>query len=131
EIDALDALDTEQPIVLDATSTEAPQAPPPVAPVRNVADARRLAESGKRAEAIVGLRQLRSKQPKSAYVRLLLGDLYFEQLWWSDGLAEYAAAIAQRGSLRKRALVNQNAIRALGSQKTRRKAQSFLIHKIG
>lgn len=131
ELDDLDEPDTEKAIVIETSNAEPQQAALPPAPVRTVADARRLAASGNRAEAIVGLRQLRSKRPKDAHVRLLMGDLYFEQRWWSDGLAEYAAAIALRGSLRKRALINQNAIRALGSHKTRRKAQSLLIHKIG
>lgn len=128
--DSSDEVDTEKAIVIDDAHDPSTQIKPP-REVRSVTDARALAAEGRRSEAIVGLRQLRSKQPKAAYVRLLLGDLYFEQLWWSDGLAEYSAAVGIKGSLRKRALINQNAIHALGSPKTRRKAQSFLANRIG
>tara|TARA_R110002073_G_scaffold208011_2_gene368277 strand:+ start:6535 stop:8424 length:1890 start_codon:yes stop_codon:yes gene_type:complete len=105
--------------------------PPAVLQVRSVADALQLSRQGKREEAISGLRQLVRKQPKNARLSLALGNLYFEQMWWSAGLEQYQEAIRKDRKTRRSPVVIKNAIRALGSSKTRRKAQTLLRKQIG
>ena len=49
----------------------------------NLHDAVSLIKDGKRDHALASLRVLRKKTPKSAYIPFLLGNLYFDQPWWS------------------------------------------------
>ncbi len=114
---------------VDPPAVEA--AEPPTIRVRNVSDAKRLSRQGKRPEAIGGLRQLIRKQPKNARLSLALGNLYFEQMWWSAGLEQYQHALRKDRKTRKSPTLIKNAIRALGSSKTRLKAQRLLRKQIG
>ncbi len=119
--------------VEDVSPTEEP--PEPVAPapieVRNVDDAKKLIDQGRREEAIAGLRALKRKHPKSAYIPYLLGHLYFDKRWWSIGMREYKDAIKNNRSYRKRSVLNKNVIRALGSDKSKSKAITLYLKTIG
>jgi serine/threonine-protein kinase len=105
--------------------------PPPKIEVNSVADVEALLREGRKGEAIAGLERLRARQPKSAYVPYLLGNLYFERKWWSDGLEAYRDAIRANRAYRGRAVLVRNAIRALSSKKTFRNAQALITRDIG
>jgi eukaryotic-like serine/threonine-protein kinase len=96
-----------------------------------VGDVEKLIKAGKKGEAIAALEKLQRANPKSAYIPYLLGNLYFERMWWTDGMQRYRAAIANNREYRKRAVLIKNTIRALGSAKTSGKAWSLLQSVIG
>jgi hypothetical protein len=117
---------------VEEAKVDAPETQPkpvPAKPVTSVADAQALITAGKKLEAIVGLQKLWRDNPKSAYIPYLLGNLYFERLWYTQGLQAYAGAVAADHSYRARATLNHNAIRALGAAKTASRAYAFI--KIG
>jgi eukaryotic-like serine/threonine-protein kinase len=118
-----------EPTVEDAPAED--PAPPPRREVRTIADAKKLIAAGKREEAIRGLRKLQREIPKSAYIPYLLGNLYFEKKWWKDGILAYRDAIKNNRIYRKKAILNQNLIRALGSEKTKGKAIWTFEHYVG
>lgn len=99
--------------------------------VDSVRDVEELLRAGRRDEAVAGLEKLRRKHPKNAYVAYLLGNLYFERRWWTDGMKAYRAAIQNNRAYRGRATLNRNVIRALGSAKTYGRASYLIRNDIG
>ena len=124
------ATTTEEQIDPPATK----QAPPPApAPVRELTanEITALIKAGKRDEAERALLFLKRKYPKNAYYPYLLGNLYFDKMWWTDGLEEYAKAIRNNRGYRWRPVLIKNAIHALGSEKTKNRAVNLLRRSIG
>ncbi len=113
----------------EAEATTAAPAPPVVAPT--IAAAVDLIEQKRSEEAIAALRALKTRMPKNAYVSYLLGNLYFEKSWWTVGMDQYRAAIQHSRAYRKKPILTQNVIRALGNHKTRPKAMLLLTRVIG
>jgi serine/threonine-protein kinase len=99
--------------------------------VLSLAGARELIRQKKTGQAMAAIQALRKKNPKSAELPYLLGDLYFERRWWSDGLAKYREAIRMSGAYRKRASVQRNAILALSDDRTYPRARALLVKDIG
>jgi hypothetical protein len=69
--------------------------------------------------------------PASAYIPFLLGNLYYDQNWWTVAMEHYAAAIKKNAQYRSNPTLNRNVIRMLASDKTSRKAQGFLKLTVG
>ena len=124
EDEAADAPKTREEVEQNAGSA-APQL------ATNLHDAVELIKNGQRDLALASLRALRSKSPANAYIPFLLGNLYFDQLWWQVALDDYGEAIAKNGAYRGNPTLNHNVISMLGSAKTRAKAAGFLRTKIG
>jgi TolA-binding protein len=97
----------------------------------SVQEAIALIKDGKRDTALASLRALWKKQPNSSYIPFLLGNLYFDQRWWSVAMDHYAIAIKQAPDYRGNATLNKNVIQMLGSTKTRTRATNFLRSTIG
>ncbi|MEO8554324.1 MAG: protein kinase [Kofleriaceae bacterium] len=85
-----------------------------------------LIKQGKREEAIASLRILHKKQAKSAYIPFLLGSLYFDKMWWSVAMDNYATAIHVNAAYKANAVINRNLIKMLSSAKTRSRASGFI-----
>jgi eukaryotic-like serine/threonine-protein kinase len=119
----------------DVPGPEPQAAPPPPAstggPAPSIKDAERLVKSGQKDEAYRALIRLRKDNPKSAYVHYMLGNVQFDKLYYSDGLDSYEAAVSQNGDYRRNSFLNNNAIRALGYNKTRRAAEALIVRRIG
>ena len=106
--------------------------PPPPKPVETIRDVEKLIEEGKSEEAIQGILKLRRTDfPNSGYLAMLLGDLYFDKVYWSDGLDAYQDALRLNRSYRTKAQINENAIRALSHDQARIKANRLFIRQIG
>ena len=107
--------------------------PPPPAPslATTVKGAIAQIKAGKKELALASLRQLWKKQPNSAYIPFLLGNLYFDKKWWSVSMDHYKAAIKKNGGYRSNGVLNKNVIRMLASTKTRQAATNFLRGVIG
>jgi eukaryotic-like serine/threonine-protein kinase len=92
-------------VIALATGSAEPTAPgaaPPVATPASVAaggdppdlvDARALVAAGRADEAERALLALRRSHHDRAEVHYLLGRVYFERLWWSNGMKAYRDAI--------------------------------------
>ncbi|HEX7839858.1 MAG TPA: hypothetical protein VF469_20420, partial [Kofleriaceae bacterium] len=90
-----------------------------------------LIQEGKHDLAMASLRALWTKMPASAYIPFLLGNLYYDQRWWTVAMEHYAAAIKKNAQYRSNPTLNRNVIGMLASDKTSRKAQAFLRFTVG
>jgi serine/threonine-protein kinase len=106
-------------------------APPEPQIARTVHDAVVLIQKGEKPLALSSLRQLWKKQPSSAYIPFLMGNLYFDKQWWGVALEHYKAAIKKNQGYRRNPVLNKNVIHMLISTKTRQAATNFLRGVIG
>jgi serine/threonine-protein kinase len=106
-------------------------APAPPATATTLPAALQLIKEGKREQAIASLTALWKKTPNSSSIPFLLGNLYFDQRWWSVALEHYTVAIKKNADYRANQILNHNVIRMLGSPKTSRMAQGFLKYNVG
>jgi serine/threonine-protein kinase len=104
--------------------------PAPSNPV-SLATVHALIRQNKTGQAMGVIQVLRKKSPKSAELPYLLGDLYFDRHWWSDGLAKYREAIRLGPGYRKKASIQRNAILALSDDRTYPRARALLVKDIG
>jgi serine/threonine-protein kinase len=106
---------------------------PPVAPAlaTTIEAAVQLIKDGKHDLAMASLQELGKKIPASAYIPFLLGNLYYDQRWWTVAMDHYAIAIKKNAQYRSNPTLNRNVISMLGSDKTSRKAQGFLKFNVG
>jgi TolA-binding protein len=104
---------------------------PPAARGTTVQGAVQLIKEGKHDLALTSLRALWKKNPASAYIPFLLGNLYYDQRWWTVAMEHYGAAIKKNGRYRTNPTINRNVIRMLASAKTARRAQGFLKYTVG
>ncbi|MDQ3366666.1 MAG: protein kinase [Myxococcota bacterium] len=107
------------------------RAPIAAARATTIHEAVKLIQDGQRDLALASLRSIWKKTPNSAYVPFLLGNLYFDQTWWSVAMDHYRIAIAKNAGYKRNATLNRNIIRMLGSARTNKKAQVFLKKTIG
>ncbi|HEY1546880.1 MAG TPA: serine/threonine-protein kinase [Kofleriaceae bacterium] len=119
--EAADAPKTKEEL---ETHAPAPEATPQLA--TSVHDAVNLIKDGKRDLALASLRSLEPRNLKSAYIPFLLGNLYFDQRWWSVAMDHYAEAIKKNPEYRQNPTINRNVIKMLGSPKTQGRATAFL-----
>jgi serine/threonine-protein kinase len=120
----------DAPKTREEVEKKTPQ-PSPQQTATTLHDAVELIQQGKRDLALASLRQLRTKNPHSAYIPFLLGNLYYDQKWWSVAMDDYADAIKKNSEYRRNPTLNRNVIRMLGSPKTQWKASAFLRNGIG
>ena len=90
-----------------------------------------MIKAGKKELALSSLRALWKKNPNSAYIPFLMGNLYFDKKWWSVAMDHYRAAIKKNAGYRRNATLNRNVIRMLASTKTRQRATNMLRGTIG
>ncbi|HZJ65036.1 MAG TPA: hypothetical protein VFD36_16105, partial [Kofleriaceae bacterium] len=109
----------------------AKHAPAAPALASTITAAVQLIQDGKHDLAMASLRALWTKMPASAYIPFLLGNLYYDQRWWTVAMEHYAAAIKKNAQYRSNPTLNRNVIRMLASDKTSRKAQGFLKFTVG
>jgi len=77
------------------------------------------------------LRALDRKNPHSAYIPFLMGNLYFDKMWWGVAMDEYARAIQRNPGYRNNQTINRNLIMMLGSNKTAWHATGFIKFTLG
>jgi len=106
-------------------------APPTPVIATTLPGALQLIKDGKRELAIASLTALWKKTPNSSSIPFLLGNLYFDQRWWSVALEHYTVAIKKNADYRANQILNHNVIRMLASSKTSRMAQGFLKYTVG
>jgi TolA-binding protein len=118
----------------EAKATAAEAKAPVAAPVRQATTLRgavQLIKEGHRDAALSSLLKLRRDNPKSAYIPFLIGNLYFDKVWWSAAMDNYQETIRKNSAYRNNPTLNKNVITMLGSAKTRQRATNFLRGVIG
>jgi serine/threonine-protein kinase len=137
--------DDDTPAKADDGSNENDRAPAPEsasvqnhpAPsVRNISDARALMRKGDTDGALAGLYRLRHAKPapsssKASEIATLIGDLYFDKKWWTDGLREYRFAITVDARAKRNDLLLTNSVRALGDHNTFARARRLILDYVG
>ncbi|HXU71464.1 MAG TPA: protein kinase [Polyangia bacterium] len=137
--------DDDTPAKSDDGSGENDRTPPPepaavaahAAPsVRNVNDVKALLRKGDSDGALAGLYRLRHSHPaptgaKASEIATLIGDVYFDKKWWTDGLKEYRFAIAVDGRTKRNEILVSNSVRALGERATYARARRLLLDYVG
>ena len=129
----------------DDGSNENDRAPPPepagvtgrAAPsVRGVGDIKALLRKGDSDGALAGLYRLRHGKPtptgaKASEIAVLIGDVYFDKKWWTDGLREYRFAITLDGRAKKNEILLNNSVHALGDRATFARARRLILDYVG
>lgn len=105
--------------------------PAPPALATTIPDVIKLIKEGKRDRALTSLLAIYRQQPKSAYIPFLLGNLYFDQRWWSVAMENYKVAISRNPGYKSNAVLIGNVITMLVSKKTDAQAELFLKKTIG
>jgi serine/threonine-protein kinase len=125
--------DSEDEAVNAPKTAEEVEKHAPAAPVlaTSLSGTIQLIKDGKRDLALASLRALWKKTPNSSYIPFLLGNLYYDQQWWSVAMDHYSAAIKKDPKYRFNPTLNRNVIRMLASNKTSRKAEGFLKYTVG
>jgi predicted Zn-dependent protease len=90
-----------------------------------------MIKDGKRELALSSLQALARKNPNSAYIPFLMGNLYYDKRWWSVAMDHYRTAITRNPAYRNNSVLVRNVIRTLASPKTQGKAIFFLRKTIG
>jgi serine/threonine-protein kinase len=114
-----------------AAEAKAPEPPPTVKRATTVRGAVQLIKAGQRETALSSLLRLRKDNPHSAYIPFLIGNLYFDKLWWAAAMDNYQEAIKKNSAYRNNPTLNKNIITMLGSGKTRQRATNILRGVIG
>jgi serine/threonine-protein kinase len=105
----------------------------PVLPerVNNLEDVRTLVRYNKYKEAAQGINRLRQIDPWNAYFPFLQGALYFQMDNFAQGLDHYKQALELDPVYAKRKVLNVDLIRALGNERTFRKARDIILSSVG
>ncbi len=129
EVAATEAAD--EPESGSAAEAKAPEPPPAVKKATTLHEAVQLIKEGQRETALAALARLHRENPKSSYIPFLMGNLYFDKLWWSAAMDNYQEAIKKNSAYRNNPTLNKNVITMLGSGKTRQRATNFLRGVVG
>ena len=121
----------DEPESGSAAEAKAPEPPPAVKRATTVREALQLIKDGQREVALASLTRLHREQPKSSLIPFLMGNLYFDKLWWSAAMDNYQEAIKKNSAYRNNPTLNKNVIVMLSSGKTRQQATNFLRGVIG
>jgi serine/threonine-protein kinase len=98
--------------------------------VRDLDDVRALIAAGRREEAITGLRLLARRNPNSAAVPYLLGNLYLDKRWTIPALEAYQDAVSRNPVYGRNTTLIRRVIDALESPSAHSRA-SALLRSIG
>lgn len=121
---ASDQADEPRDAAMAVVVVAEPPPPPPPATVDAAppdpagdleAEAKRLAEAGKTGEAIDMLVKARKVYPDDAGLARTLGTLYFDKLWWTDGLVHLRDAVKLDPALRSDAELLKLVVRAFNT----------------
>lgn len=97
----------------------------------DLAAVRKLIKRGQKRTAIKKLVQLQRQHRQSAAIAYLLGNLYFDRLWWKDGLDAYRGAIRLNPAYREDPVLIRNVVRNLMSPRQHWRGAQFLEREIG
>ncbi|MBV8758694.1 MAG: serine/threonine protein kinase [Deltaproteobacteria bacterium] len=121
----------DEPESGSAAEAKAPEPPPAVKRATTIKEVLALIKDGQRETALASLARMHRDNPRSSLIPFLMGNLYFDKLWWSAAMDNYQEAIKKNSAYRNNPTLNKNVITMLGSGKTRQRATNFLRGVIG
>jgi hypothetical protein len=121
----------EQPHHQPPPPPEAPKTTVAVARVPGVDEAEALIRAGRTAAALDLLRKLRAKHPADPEVAYLMGNLYFDRMWWNDGFEAYRVALSGNPAYRKDPLLISNVVKSFISERYAPIGARFIEREIG
>jgi serine/threonine-protein kinase len=109
-------------------------AEPPPAPqpddVPGLAQAEALVRAGHGGAALELLRKLRLKYPEHARVAYLMGNVYFDRMWWGDGFEAYRVAVRDPAYRQDPTLIT-NVVKSLISERYGGVGTRFIEREVG
>jgi eukaryotic-like serine/threonine-protein kinase len=114
-----------------AAAASAPAVAPAPGEPAGVARAREMIAAGRLDEAERALVQLRRAHRDRAEIHYLLGALYFERMYWSDGMTSYRAAMRLEPAYREDPALIQSVLRGLVSPNAHEAIAAFLRDEVG
>jgi serine/threonine-protein kinase len=135
DAESVEPPETEVPAADDVPATGDDAAASPEAgagqlPPSGLERVRALIKAKRIDEAVNELRRMR-RRSKSAYIDYLLGRLYFEKRWWTEGMKSYRSAIRKNRSYAQRAPLIRDVVSALIDRKTAGGAERMITREIG
>ena len=115
----------------DAATIDASAAEAAAAVVPGLDEYRTMVEAGRGAAAVKPLIELQTKYPRDAEIRYLLGQAYFDRLWYRDGIEAYQAAIARDARYRSNPTLIKSTLRGFLSPEHSSRIARFLRDDIG
>jgi hypothetical protein len=102
---------------------------PPAIPGLDQAQA--LVRAGRGTAALDTLRKLRARYPDNAEVAYLMGNVYFDRLWWIDGFAAYRVAVSRNPAYRQDRTLIANVLKSFMSERYGSVGARFIEREIG
>jgi len=94
-------------------------------------EAKTLLKIGRSTTALEILRKLRARYPGNAEVPYVMGRVYFDKLWWSDGFEAYQAAVARNPAYRQDPTLISDVLKSLVSEKESANGARFIEREVG
>jgi eukaryotic-like serine/threonine-protein kinase len=101
------------------------------APVPGFAQAQALVRAGHEAAALDALRKLRVKYPDHPDVAYLMGNVYFDRMWWGDGFDAYRVAVSREPAYRHDRTLISNVLKSFISERYGATGARFIEREIG
>jgi hypothetical protein len=90
-----------------------------------------LARAGHVSAGIEALRKLRARFPDNAEVAYVMGNVYFDRMWWNDGFAAYRVAVSRDPAYRHDRILILNVLKSLVSDSHGSVGERFIEREIG
>ena len=110
-------------------ATPAPAAQPADVPGLDRAEA--LVRAGRGSAALDMLRKLRLKYPNNPRVAYLIGNVYFDRMWWSEGFDAYRVAVTGNAAYRQDRTLIVNVLKSFMSERYGSVGARFIEREIG
>jgi eukaryotic-like serine/threonine-protein kinase len=114
-----------------AAVAPAPAAVIPAEEIPGLQRYRDLVAAGRGSSAVTPLVRLRKQFPRSAEIPYLLGQVYFDRLWCSQGIEAFRAAIAKNGAYRQDEHLITSALHCFLSPPNSGRVSRFLRDDVG
>jgi hypothetical protein len=101
------------------------------APVPGFEQAQALVRAGHEAAALDALRKLRVKYPDNPDVAYLMGNVYFDRMWWGDGFDAYRVAVTREPAYRHDRTLISNVLKSFISERYGATGARFIEREIG
>jgi serine/threonine-protein kinase len=127
------------PVVIDKPRVEPATMPTTPAPgatasptrVPGIDEAEALIRAGRETAALESLRKLRAKHPRDPEVAYLMGNVFCQRMWWSDGFEAYRTAVSGNPAYRQDPVLISNVVKSLISERHAGIGEHFIEHEIG
>jgi predicted Zn-dependent protease len=90
-----------------------------------------LLRAGHASAALDALRKLRAKYPDNPDVAYVMGNGYFDRMWWNDGFNAYRVAVSRDPAYRHDRVLISNVLKSFESDRYGSVGARFIEREIG